>query len=44
MENTQIEIEVLEVAVQKASEKDHREFQDLQLVLVGGGCAEVSLT
>jgi hypothetical protein len=43
MENTQVEIQVLEAAVLKALEKDLREFQELQLALVGGGCAEVCL-
>jgi len=43
MENTQVEIAVLEAVVSKANDKDLRDLQELQLSLLGGGCAEVCL-
>ena len=43
MENTQVEIAVLEAAVSQAKDNDLRSLQELQLSLLGGGCAEVCL-
>jgi hypothetical protein len=40
MEFTKAEIAVVEVAVVEATESNVRELNDLQLMLVGGGCGE----
>ena len=43
MEHTNIEAAVLENAIAEATEVQLRELGDLQLALVGGGTAEVTL-
>jgi hypothetical protein len=42
MEFTKTEMTVVEEAVQEVARNDIRELNDLQLALVGGGCAEVN--
>ena len=42
MEFTKIEIAVVEDAVIEAAEPSVRELNELQLMLVGGGCGETS--
>ena len=41
MEHAKIEIEIVEKTLARVEEDQQRELTDLQLVLVGGGCAEV---
>ena len=44
MENNQVEMIRVNEAISEAAAKDLRDFAELQLALVGGGCAEVSLS
>ena len=44
MESNQVEIIRINEAALEAAAKDLRDFAELQLALVGGGCAEVSLS
>jgi hypothetical protein len=43
MELTKIEVASVEVAVNEAAENAVRELNDLQMLLVGGGCGETIL-
>jgi hypothetical protein len=42
MEFTKNEVVAIEEAVSQAAELEVRELNDLQLAMVGGGCADVS--
>jgi len=44
MESNQVEIVRINEAVTEAATKDLRDVAELQLTLIGGGCAEVSLS
>jgi hypothetical protein len=42
MEIAKTELAAIETTVENAAKCDFRELDDLQLALVGGGCAEVN--
>ena len=42
MEFSKDEIAVVEIAVTEANESDVRELNELQLMLIGGGCGETT--
>jgi hypothetical protein len=44
MESNQMEIVLVAEVANDAKAKDARDFADLQLAMIGGGCAEVSLS
>ena len=43
MENTKIEVAVVEAAICEAMEAQLRDLNELQLALVGGGCGDTIL-